>query len=242
MRRFSAFRRLTPGSETIDIRELISPLRYDVIVRAQFFTDLRTRDAHEPTASLHEFALSHTYFIWFKYVETARFFPQLFDDPALLLERYLMRVERAVATLRSYDAKGFDTQHPVTLARTPGGTTTDSGLRVTNSLHIRDGCHRLALLLVDGGRLQPEMYRVHRATAAVPDNTALLLGHLDIENGDYARFLSPAFSPDVHSRLSDLRHQVAAESSARLSEFDDVVATHDGARNRKARSELPRES
>jgi hypothetical protein len=233
MRRISTLRRLRPGSEPVNIRQLISPLRYDVIVRAQFFADLRRRrrDPQEPTASLREFALEQPYFMWFKYVETARFFPQFLDNPDQLLDRFFLRVDRAVATLRSYDSRGFDAQHPVTLAHTPGGTVSDSGLRLSNSLHIRDGCHRLALLLLDGGLLQPQMYRTHSVSAPLPDNTALLLPHLDLGSVEYANFLAPAFTTTEHGELSDLRTEVAERSPARLQEFDDVVATHDKARH-----------
>ncbi len=223
-------RRTRPGEDAIDILRLISPLRYDVMIRAQFLAELRNRKVSEPPTELPDFALDHPYFTWFKHVESARFFPKLLDDPDHLLERYRARVSRAVATLRSFESVGFDPRHPVTMSETPGGAVTDSGTAVSNTLHIRDGCHRLALLLINGLRVEPEMYRSGLRRGPVLDNTALLLRHMDIPDDDYARFLSRGFSPREYSSVSDLRDMVAGETPERLTEFNEIVGAHNRAR------------
>ena len=229
VRRLSTLRRMRPGAERINIRHLISPLRYDVIVRARLLADLRRRDPDESLASLHEFALDHVYFAWFQHVESTRFFPELLDDRDLLIQRYQLRVERALTTLRSYDAVGFDVRYPLTLRRTSGGAVSDSGVRVNKSLHIRDGCHRLALLLLDDQDLQPDMYLVQSFTGPVPDNTALLLPHLNMDGPEYTRFLSAGFTTGEYTELAELRDKVAEESPDRLAEFDEIVRVHHGA-------------
>jgi hypothetical protein len=226
VRRLSTLRRMRPGTKRINVRQLISPLRYDVVVRARLLADLRSRDPAEPMASLQDFALNHVYFAWFKEVESMRFFPDLLDDPDLLIKRYQMRVARAVTTLRSYDAVGFDVRYPLTLGQTSGGAVTDSGVRVNKLLHIRDGCHRLALLLLDEQDLQPGMYRVHSFTGPVPDNTALLLPHLIIDGREYTRFVSAGFTTGEYTELAELRDKVAQESPHRLAELDEVVRVH----------------
>jgi hypothetical protein len=220
LRRLSTLRRTRPGREGIEIVRLISPLRYDVVVRAQFFRELRTRDIRQPLTVLPEFALDHPYFTWFKHVESARFFPELLDDPQQVLQRYFSRVARAVATLDSFSSHGFDFRHPVT----------ELGTEVSGTLHIKDGCHRLALLLMTGRDLEPEMYRSSRRHGRLLDNTALLLQHMEIPDGDYARFLSRGFLPREYSSLTDLRCAVARESPGRLSEYDQIVGAHDRAR------------
>jgi hypothetical protein len=230
LRRLSTMRRTRPGRERIEILRLISPLRYDVLIRAQFLEELRLRDIRQPLTVLPEFAVDHPYFTWFKHVESARFFPELLDDPERLLRRYLARVGRAVATLRSYERSGFDLRHPVTVSVTPGGAATESGTEVSSTFHIKDGCHRLALLLISGRQLEPEMYRSSRRHGRLLDNTALLLRHMDIPDGDYARFLSRGFVPREYSSLTDLRCAVTTESPSRLSEFDQIVGAHDRAR------------
>jgi hypothetical protein len=230
MRRWSRVRPKRAGSLDVDVQELISPLRYDVVVRAKFLSDLRERGFTHPTAELDEFALGHDYFTWFRYVETARFFPDLLTDDDLLLARYRQRVARALSTQQSYDRTGFDGRYPVTLGETPNGAVTNSGIRVTKRLHIKDGCHRLALVLIDGKELQPHMYRIGRVNEPVADNTATLLGRLHIDEAEYARFLSAGFSNEIHTRLFDLRCSVATEAPHRLVEFDDVVRVHQQAR------------
>lgn len=230
MRKLSGLRRMPYGRETVDIMALISPLRYDVMVRAQFLTDLRT--SSEPPGVLPDFALDHPYFVWFKYVESARFFPELLTQPDLLRERYHSRVTRAQATLRSFDADGYDRRYPVTVSSTPRGATSDSGPQISKTLHIRDGCHRLALLLIDGQQLEPTMYRIAGPRNPVPDNTALLLPHLGLDERDYTRFLSRGFAARECTSLTELRSLVATDSPERLAELDAVVAAHQQAQRR----------
>ncbi|MEJ7708149.1 MAG: hypothetical protein WKF82_13270 [Nocardioidaceae bacterium] len=220
---------MRPGQESIDIRRLISPLRYDVIVRARFLIELRNLHA-EPMAALQEFALEDPYFTWFKQVESARFFPTSLDDRELLLQRFQLRVARAITTLRSYERLGFDARHPVTLGKTSGGAVTDLGTVLSKSLHIRDGCHRLALLWMNDQPLEPAMYRVHSFRGPALDNTALLLQHMNIDDDEYARFLSHAFAGEEYSELSELRRSVAEVSPDRLAEFDEIVRVHGRAR------------
>jgi hypothetical protein len=224
MRKLSGLRRMPYGREVVDIKALISPLRYDVVVRAQFLTDLRT--SSEPPGVLPDFALEHPYFLWFKYVESARFFPDLLQKPDLLRERYQSRVTRAQATLRSFDAGGYDRRFPVTVSSTPRGATSDFGVQTSKTLHIRDGCHRLALLLIDDQQLEPTMYRVGGPRDPVPDNTALLLPHLRLDERDYTRFLSRGFAAHECTDLTELRSLVATQSPERLAELDAVVRAH----------------
>ena len=224
MRKLSGLRRMPYGREVVDIKALISPLRYDVVVRAQFLTDLRT--SSEPPGVLPDFALEHPYFLWFKYVESARFFPDLLQKPDLLRERYQSRVTRAQATLRSFDAGGYDRRFPVTVSSTPRGATSDFGVQTSKTLHIRDGCHRLALLLIDDQQLEPTMYRVGGPRDPVPDNTALLLPHLRLDERDYTRFLSRGFAAHECTELTELRSLVATQSPERLAELDAVVRAH----------------
>jgi len=232
VRKLSGLRPMPYGRETIDIKALISPLRYDVVVRAQFLADLRA--SSEPEGVLPDFAMEHPYFTWFTYVESARFFPELLKQPDLLRARYQSRVTRAQATLRSFDAGGYDRRFPVTVSRTPRGAMSDSGVQTSKTLHIRDGCHRLALLLIDGQQLEPSMYRVGGPRDPVPDNTALLLPHLNLDERDYARFLSPGYVPHECASLTELRSLVATKSPERLAELDAVVHAHEQARRSSA--------
>ncbi len=232
MRRLSRSRTRKPGTEPLEIPSLISPLRYDVVVRAHFLADLRYRNFDKPSAALYDFAEGHEYFAWFQFVESARFFPELLDDAERLRTRYHQRVARALATLRSYDRSGFDARYPVTLGHTPRGVLTDKGTRITKQLHIRDGCHRLALLLLDDKPLLPAMYRVHKVSGALPDNTCILLRHIGIPDEEYASFLSASFDVPGQVDLPQLRSTLAEQAPERLAELDDLLSTHQSARQR----------
>jgi hypothetical protein len=214
-----------PGQDSLDIRALVSPFRYDVIVRSQFFRFLRTH-AGEPLPALLQAARAEPYFAWFTHVECARFFPRLLEDPDGLNDRFDHRVQRALNTMASFDAVGFDLRRPVTLVSTSGQQVTDSGAPVSQPLHIADGCHRLALLLTAGKDLEPEMYRVHPARGPILDNTRILLQHLEVTDDEYVRFLSYRFAPLPQSDLSALRVAAEAESPGRLAELEGVLAAH----------------
>lgn len=224
-RRVSTWRRRRPGSETLDVRRLISPWRYDVVVRAQFFDFLSEGRARTAT-DLHRAALDQPYFTWFRDVECARFFPELLDRPDQLQNRFEARVSGAMSTLRSYERQGFDVRWPVTVLSTGSQGATDSGLPVGGRLHIGDGCHRLALLLRDGRNLEPNMYLVRSATGPVIDNTAVLLPSLSVSPEEYVRFLSAGFVATQHSDLADLRADVSRGCPGRLDELDAVVRAH----------------
>lgn len=228
-RRVSRSRPTRQGTSTLDIRRLISPLRYDVHVRMQFFMWLRNRETS--VSALQAEARHHNYYQWFKHVECARFFPSVLSDPQLLAEKYDARVARAVSTLESFDARGFDLDYPVTLVSTQDRWA-DSGAAVSQGLHIADGCHRLARLLMDGKQLRPDMYRVRRSFGSILDNTTLLLPHIDIAAEDYARFMSHGFVDEEYAELEMVRNRVATAAPDRMAEFDQVVRLHRQARLR----------
>lgn len=218
-------RALRRGSHAVVVRQLISPLRYDVVVRSQFFETLAAwRD--EPLGAVLEGARHEPYFVWFTSVECARFFPRLLTNPDLLKRRFDERVKRAMAMLRSFELVGFDDRHPVTLVETNGRSVADSGAVVNQALHIADGCHRLALLLMAGLSLDAQMYRVRDATRPLLDNTAILVRGLHLSDADYARFLSHRFAATEYSDLPSLRRAVASRSPELLTELDGVLEVH----------------
>jgi hypothetical protein len=234
-RRVSNSTRTRPGRSTLDIPRLISPLRYDVLVRAQFFRFLERHQERGIDEILRR-AKDEPYFVWFEHVECARFFPELLTDRDLLSERYNARVRGALATLTSFRDTGIDARFPVVLVKVPDDTIADSGAPALGTLHIADGCHRLALLLMDGQSLEPWMHQVRPATRPLQDNTALLVPKLAIGDAEYADFLIPAFLPCTegarlgsgitksHENPSALRAEIAERNPDLLATFDRVVA------------------
>ena len=59
-------------------------------------------------------------------------------------------VSRATHLFASFEANGFDTQHPITVARIPAGTKVSGRSLAEDRWVPVDGCHRLALLVRSG--------------------------------------------------------------------------------------------
>ncbi|HET7475012.1 MAG TPA: hypothetical protein VFJ97_03195 [Dermatophilaceae bacterium] len=214
------------GSEELSIEALISPLRYDVSVRADFFRFLQAHaDLSRP--QLLEAARQQPYRVWFQHVAMRRFRPWTLRDANVLEGQFDERVLRSVQMARSFRDRGFDARRPITLRYVRGEAVTDSGVRVTSRLHVGDGGHRLALLLCDGGTLAPGQFRVDpRAMPAVIDNTAILAPVLNLSEGTYARFVSAGYSDERFDTVADLLNHLAEHDPNRVSELELILRAH----------------
>jgi hypothetical protein len=202
------------GVEPLDIGRLVSPLRYDVLIRADFFgfldanLDLYRRDFPRFSRRARE--------------ELAE------QDRAVLLDHYDQRLRRSHALWVSFLEHGFDARHPVTLRRAHPEAHSESGLHIDRLIHLGDGCHRLALLLASGERLlPPENYRIdRRPQRVVLDNTTLLVRALRLEEKRYARFLSLHYADGPHDDLDSLIQHVRDRRPAALAELCSVIGQH----------------
>ncbi|HET7172707.1 MAG TPA: hypothetical protein VFI30_00325 [Nocardioidaceae bacterium] len=224
VRRAATWRPKRAGAEPIDIAWLISPLRYDVAIRAQFFEFAAARPDQDPAAWLPALR-EHPYRVWFEKVAMARFRPWVLRDPALLERQFAERVATAAALWRSYRATGFDQRYPVTLRGTSGPRVSDSGATLDRAVHVGDGGHRLAMLLADGASLAPWMYRVDPRPMPLIDNTAVLTDALAVDPAVYAAFLAPGYGEEADD-IAVLRERVAARRPGRLAELDSVLRAH----------------
>jgi hypothetical protein len=216
------------GSEPIDIRRLISPLRYDVLVRKGFF------DLLESERRLYErdpdgfagMAARSSYHAWFEKVYCARFDPALLRDERARRAAFRKRVGASASLYFSFEKSGFLPRHRIVLRTGCEILPSDSGKPVSASIFAGDGCHRLALLLKRGcTHLEPEQYVVKVAPRYAPlDNTALLLEALELSASEYAAFISASFSSGRHDRLEALLEEVAARNPRRLGELERVIA------------------
>ena len=224
-RRAATWRPKVTGAEPVDIAYLISPLRYDVAVRAQFFEFLSSRPEGD-SASLVAAAREQPYFAWFEKVAMARFRPWVLADRQVFLSQFAERVTSAAALWRSFQDNGYDAEFPVTLRRTARPGTTDTGAVIGPRLHVGDGGHRLALLLASGQQLEPWMYRVDRRQRPLVDNTAVLVRALALPEPDYARFLSRGYLDEELASVPAIRAAVQRQRPERLAELDSVLAAH----------------
>jgi hypothetical protein len=217
------------GSEPVRIDELISPLRYDVLARQQFFelvAGLPPGDRGE-IAELAEIARRTPYFTWFHAVVIPRFRPELVGSEAEIERAFEQRVERSIELYESFLASGYRGRDwPITLFSGRTIHPTDSGKQLDRKLYAGDGCHRLALLRSSGIEvLGPGDYQVRTTRELTPlDNTARLLPLLGVEPERYFTFLSLSYSP---SRPCWTREQLLArvrlDDQRRLAELEAVL-------------------
>jgi hypothetical protein len=214
------------GERAIDIAELISPLRYDVLVRAQFFDFLANRPPGESEDALLAAAQSEPYAVWFRAVAMARFRPWVLQDPAVLAESFAERVRASRALLASFGARGYDPSKPVTLRVTSGVQRSDTGVPMHRTVHVGDGGHRLALLLQSRSVLEPSMYRLDPRPMPLIDNTAVLHRALGLSDAAYLAFVARGYTREECPDLGTLRQAAAARGLGYLSELEGVLAAH----------------
>jgi hypothetical protein len=235
-RRALTWRPKVAGAEPVNIKSLISPLRYDVVVRADFFgflDDCLSEGAHRPE-DVASAAGAHAYFVWFERVAMERFRPWVLADQGLLHQQFTERVASSMSLWSSFRQNGFDLRHPVTLRSASGAKAADSGAVVDRRLHVGDGGHRLALLLASGAEeLKPGMYRVDpRPLGELIDNTAVLLPAIPLSVDEYVRFIANGYAgPDApasveSSGVEGLLDHVRQHRPDLLGELERLLEVH----------------
>ena len=209
------------GTEPVRIGSLVSPLRYDVLVRAAHFefhaarSDLYAGDFAAYAAQ----ARDTSYFVWFERVMAPRWLPHVVGDADALERAWHERLHAAAALHASFAQRGFDASHPVELHAGVRIRPTATGKTVSRRLFAGDGNHRLALLLAAGHtELLPTHYRVKRYLSLVPaDTTGFLVGETGASWSDYRAFIELGY-PDVTLDIEDGRVRAhgpqAAEAEA----------------------------
>jgi hypothetical protein len=222
VRRAATWRPKHDGTESLDVGRLISPFRYDVVVRAQLFDAVADRRDGQPIDDFVASVADHPYAVWFREVELRRFFPWV-REPRAVAQAYADRVERAVRTFTSFQQRGFDAGQPIILRRLARPRASDSGVLLSKLLHLGDGGHRLALLYRTGSPLEPSMHRVDPRPNRVIDNTAILTSALRLPEAEYAAFLSLAFLDQPVGSLDELWSGVENACPQRLAELEALI-------------------
>lgn len=233
VRGITALRLYRPATEPLDLDQLISPLRYDIMVRADFFDYLSERlDDYE--ADFDRFAAVATataYYAWFAKVALARYRPRQAREPALVMVEFRERLRRSARLLSSFTTGGFDVRHPISVRTAVPGALTGTGKLVRRTYYAGDGCHRLALLVRAGDTsLPPSHYRVRRdPETTVMDNTQLLIRELGLTHEQYFRFLSRGYADRPYADAPTLLSHVEERAPHRLSELRAVIAADEAA-------------
>src|SRR5581483_7345300 len=217
-RRLSGRRaRLAPGDHPLDIDRLISPLRYEVLVREEYFRflgdhlDLYHDDLEAFTALAHR----EPYYAWFRTVAIHRIRPGAAGG-AELEDAFRERLAKTTRLFLGFSERGFDPRYPIVLRTAGPVAETETGKSVRGRLFPSDGCHRLALLRLTGHRrLQPEWYRIRTERGwQPPDNTGTLITALGLSPAAYFEFLSLGYTAGVHDNQDDLLDEVALPADA----------------------------
>lgn len=215
------------ATEPLDLDQLVSPLRYDIMVRAEYFDFLVERlDLYDGDFDRYVVEATTTrYFTWFSKVALTRFHPRHAADPADVLAAFRERLHRSTRLLRSFAAEGFDTRYPISVRTAVPRARTGTGKLVERSYYPGDGCHRLALLVRAGQRtLPPSHYRIRRTPVRVViDNTHALISEMRLAPEEYYRFLSRGYADQIFSEASSLLGYVAAYAPNRLDELSQVI-------------------
>ena len=221
LRRVSHSRR--PGTGPVPVAELISPLRYDILVRERFLDRLAHVDQPGDAVAGSE---GLAYRAWFEGLVVPRFMPKLLGDPDAISAAFADRVQRSADLLRSFADSGYDRGRPIVLQAGRRLQPTATGKRLARPVFAGDGCHRLALLRTSGtSDLAPDDYVVERSATLKPiDNTATLIPLLRIGIKEYLAFLSLCYAPGANpASEAELRAWVAERVPERAAELDGVL-------------------
>jgi hypothetical protein len=218
--------RYRPGAEPLVIDELISPLRYDVLVRSQFFEFLAAnRPLFETSPEQFVAAVRDTdYHLWYRTV-AVHAIGIAEESDEVVEEAFHRRVLRSVGLADSVAVKGFVPKPPLTI-RASDGAQTASGKRLGPRHYPLDGCHRLALLRAMGRRhLEPGEYRVTSAPSDLLDNTARLIPALAVDAAEYEAFLASGYLVGWSGGgLDELCAAIASSQPGRADEVVSVMA------------------
>lgn len=218
---------VVPGEQPLSIDELVSPLRYDVVVREQYLRfvadhlDFYDRDVEGFVARSQD----EPYRAWFDAVAIHRIRPGA-EGEAELDAAFRDRIHKTVGLYRAITVAGFDDRYPI-VVRTAGSVVrTETGKTLSGRLFPSDGCHRLALLRMLGHRqLPPAWYRLQTEPGwRPPDNTHTLIGTLGLTSGQYCAFLSLGYADDAFTEPGALLEHVAGARPAALAELRQVLA------------------
>jgi hypothetical protein len=211
-----------PGTVDVVLDELVSPLRYDVVVRQQFFAFL---DANAEL--LDEFgdlvieARHEPYYVWYRDIVIGARVKLL--KGRTLDEAFADQVERVLA-MRARFNPADESWGDLLLREVPAGTQTTTGKVVGPRFVPVDGCHRIALLRHHGRKVLPAgAYQLVGDKQAVRDNTALLIPRLRLTEEEYLDYLAMGFDEESPDSFAGLVAGVAKSHPERSAELESVI-------------------
>lgn len=229
------------GVDRVRIDHLMSPLRYDISVRSDYFEFFVERERLFETSfdAYLEEARRHAYYVWFTQIHCGRLHPRHLRDPSTLEAAFARRVQESASLYKRVLTQGLDAHHRIVLHSGDEIEATDSGKWVDRAVYMGDGCHRVALLRMAGHEwLEPWMYLVRRHKTYRPiDNTSALLESLSISPREYFEFLSIGYGTSPHPDKGGLVGDVLERQPERFNELLGVISVDEGRLRRTQVSE-----
>lgn len=216
------------ADQPVRIDDLVSPLRYDALIRQRYLSMLT--DAPEllegDRRHLVELSRSHEYFTWFSAVVVPQFMPRLVGRDDEISAAFERRIRTTVDLLRSVEHHGLDPARPIVLRTGRQIAPTATGKRLARRIYLRDGCHRIALLRARGATvLEPGSYRLDCQRRFVPlDNTAPLLQAGLLDSRAYWEFMALSYDSLVAPDYSGPAPDGEAKDSEAFAEMLAVAA------------------
>ncbi len=218
------------GQGPLDLNALISPLRYDVVVREEFIRSVRSDWAlyQRDFEALMAFALTSEYFFWFRSVAVQHVGVPA-QDPEALHRAFRRRVRRTLLLIEAFDRNGFDPKFPL-VVRAATSVPTSTGKHLAARFYPLDGCHRLALLRLAGLDELPAPYYRLVATSLPPlDNTLPLIRALHLDPARYYRYLAAGYGVPPASTRDQLLQELARSRPEAVAELEHVLAVDEPA-------------
>jgi len=212
-----------PGTVDVLLDELVSPLRYDVVVRQQFFAFLDANvDLLDEFGDLVIEARNQPYYSWYRDIVIGSRTKLL--KGRSLDEAFADQVERVLAVRARFNPAD-ESWGELLLREVPAGTRTTTGKTVGPRFVPVDGCHRIALLRHHGRKVLPAgSYQLVGDKQSVRDNTALLIPGLHLTEQEYLDFLAMGFDEDAPDGFAELVAGVALRHPERSAELESVIS------------------
>ena len=212
-----------PGTVDVLLDELVSPLRYDVVVRQQFFAFLDANaDLLDEFGDLVIEARDQPYYSWYRDIVIGPRTKLL--KGRSLDEAFADQVERVLA-MRARFNPADESWGELLLREVPAGTRTTTGKTVGPRVVPVDGCHRIALLRHHGRKVLPAgSYQLVGDKQSVRDNTALLIPRLHLTEQQYLDYLAMGFDEDAPDGFAELVAGVALRHPERSAELESVIS------------------
>lgn len=215
-----------PGTEPLVIDHLLSPLRYDIVVRQQFFEFLAGRPGRNRSddPSFLADAMAQPYFAWFTTLVIGPDNEKL-PKGQTVTEAYGAQIDRVAAMFETWDRAGTSLGSPLLMRQLPDGIETTTGKRLAARPFPVDGGHRLALLRLSGHRELPAG-AYHEVSDSWPprDNTLVLLKVSPIRQPDYVRFLSSGYLDEPVDDADVLLRKLRAQRPSLEAEVTRILA------------------